>query len=685
MYAHLLSSAGVRDADLSFAGEAEENASGRDALEISGPLVERRSSAIGGTPSPRREPTVATVDALRETVPALNRALEDLGYPLALELLLPDAADLARTCDVLFLLLRDRQEDLAARDAWADERARARADVAAADTRAERLRVSRDAEAAARAADANRRDRADEESRARLERMTSERDAARRDLRASTRKLARLEHETRRRELENDRLKARLSAVVESAGDDAGLPGHRKRVRFRSRARVAARFSRRRRKKKKAARRRERPGVSGPGPSPAVSLALHHSMMAAYEAKLRAFMHDANDLRAMLRDREGVDAETRGASSSAAKPERRLAPHREAPARTAPRVCSFERDADADADAELDEDPERALDAFAFSLASLRDRLGDADAEERDANRLPGCEDARAAAAAALAAAAPASPVEIALRWHEREHARLSQMDGLGASSASGSAPGSPGRSRIPRPDASERLAWNRVETDDEPVRSRAFVSAPSPPPPAIFSGRPRPDVASPASPEVSSSEPDDDDAGGRLGALGVRGAFAAARGDGSSSEEVFEEVFDPPARANKPEPERLLPRREKAAARLRRGAPAGDAPAGDAPAGDAPAGDAPASDAPAGDAPAGASAPASPASPLDALLASHLGKSRGPAAGWPRDRSEWLEKRRRRAQPLRDRRGVTLSFRRFARASAIRAGARTRERAAFF
>ena len=156
MYAHLLSSAGVRDADLSFAGEAEENASGRDALgtgtpeEISGPQSERRSSAIGGTP-PRREPTVATVDALRETVPALNRALEDLGYPSPLELLLPDAADLARTCDVLFLLLRDRQEDLAARDAWADERARARADVAAADTRAERLRVSRDAEAAARA------------------------------------------------------------------------------------------------------------------------------------------------------------------------------------------------------------------------------------------------------------------------------------------------------------------------------------------------------------------------------------------------------------------------------------------------------------------------------------------------------------------------------------------------------
>ena len=657
MYAHLLSSAGVRDADLSFAGEAEENASGRDALgtgtpeEISGPQSERRSSAIGGTPPPRREPTVATVDALRETVPALNRALEDLGYPSPLELLLPDAADLARTCDVLFLLLRDRQEDLAARDAWADERARARADVAAADTRAERLRVSRDAEAAARAADANRRDRADEESRARLERMTSERDAARRDLRASTRKLARLEHETRRRELENDRLKARLSAVVESAGGTTRGSRDIEKGRVSGVALASRRGFPGGEGKEKGGAEALRAGVSGPGPSPAVSLALHHSMMAAYEAKLRAFMHDANDLRAMLRDREGVDAETRGASSSAAKPERRLAPPREAPANGAARLLGSERDADADA--ELDEDPERALDAFAFNLASLRDRLGDADAEERDANRLPGGEDARAAAAAASAAAAPASPVEIALRWHEREHARLSQMDGLGASSASGSAPGSPGRSRIPRPDASERLAWNRVETDDEPVRSRAFVSAPSPPPPAIFSGRPRPDVASPASPEVSSSEPDDDDAGGRLGALGVRGAFAAARGDGSSSEEVFEEVFDPPARANKPEPERLLPRREKAAARLRRDAPAGDAPAGDAPAGDAPAGGVPAGDAPAGDAPAGASAPASPASPLDALLARHLGKSRGPAAGPPRDRSEWLEKRRRRANPF--------------------------------
>ena len=57
----------------------------------------------------------------------------------------------------------------------------------------------------------------------------------------------------------------------------------------------------------------------GPGPSPAVSLALHHSMMSAYEAKLRAFMHDANDLRAMLRD-AGVDPETRRAVSGWAAP-----------------------------------------------------------------------------------------------------------------------------------------------------------------------------------------------------------------------------------------------------------------------------------------------------------------------------------------------------------------------------
>ena len=225
--------------------------------------------------------------------------------------------------------------------------------------------------------------------------MTAERDAARRELRASTQKLARLEHETRRRELENDRLKARLSAIVESRETKAF-------VRDVEKARGGVTLV-----DKNVARRggesdgkgRERGFGSargGPGPSPAVSLALHHSMMSAYEAKLRAFMHDANDLRAMLRDREGVDAETRGASSSAAKPERRLAPPREAPANGAARLLGSERDADADA--ELDEDPERALDAFAFNLASLRDRLGDADAEERDANRLPGGEDARAVA-----------------------------------------------------------------------------------------------------------------------------------------------------------------------------------------------------------------------------------------------------------------------------------------------
>ena len=421
--------------------------------------------------------------------------------------------------------------------------------------------------------------------------MTSERDAARRDLRASTRKLARLEHETRRRELENDRLKARLSAVVESAGGTTRGSRDIEKGCVSGVALASRRGFPGVEGKEKGGAEALRAGVSGPGPSPAVSLALHHSMMAAYEAKLRAFMHDANDLRAMLRDREGVDAETRGASSSAAKPERRLAPHREAPANGAARLLGSERDADADADARADEDPERALDAFAFNLASLRDRLGDADAEERDAN---GCPDARTRAAAA--AAPPPRPPR---RWGSR----------CGGTSAStrvclrwtASAPLPPrGRRRGRRADRGfpdRTLPSASPGIASRPTTNRFGPGPLSPRRPRrrrrFFRGRPRPGVASPASPEVSSSEPDDDDAGGRLGALGVRGAFAAARGDGSSSEEVFEEVFDPPARANKPEPERLLPRREKAAARLRRALPptrrAGDAPAGDAPAGDAP------------------------------------------------------------------------------------------------
>ena len=642
MYAHLLSSAGVRDADLSFSGE-DENASGRDALgtgtpEISGARAERRSSAIGGTPPPRREPTVATVDALRETVPALNRALEDLGYPSPLELLLPDAADLARTCDVLFLLLRDRQEDLAARDAWADERARARADVAAAETRAERLRVSRDAEAAARAADANRRERADDDSRARLERVTAERDAARRELRASTQKLARLEHETRRRELENDRLKARLSAIVESR--------ETRGARDVEKARGGVTLVDKKNYEKGGERgfgsalRDEKKKNGGAGPSPAVSLALHHSMMSAYEAKLRAFMHDANDLRAMLREKNaGVDPETRGAVSGSAAPRPENVSRRspgpadgaEVPAGTSRRAEDDGLDVEGGLDDEKIhfDDPKKTSarrdatidDAFAFNLASLRDRLGDEKETEEGRD-----DDARAAADAAAEAAAPASPLEIALRWHEREHARLSKEALEERSSGSGS------------PATSERLAWNQkrearqkrdklaARVGDESARRKTPSSAP-------------PDALLSASPGVSSSEPDEetDSSGGRGGAFG---AAREGRGDGSSSEEVFEEVFeevppDPPLET-KPEPEglardtRRAPRREKVAATPRRDAAAGAAPEG-----------------------IGASAPASPASPLDALLARHLGASRAPAAGPPRDRGEWLERRRRRANPF--------------------------------
>ncbi len=54
--------------------------------------------------------------------------------------------------------------------------------------------------------------------------------------------------------------------------------------------------------------------------------------------------------------------------------------------------------------------------------------------------------------------------------------------------------------------------------------------------------------------------------------------------------------------------------------------------------------------------APVAAVAPASPASPLDALLARHLGKTRSEvlqARGVPKERSAWLERRRRRANPF--------------------------------
>ena len=542
---------------------------------------------------------------------------------------------------MLFLLLRDRQEDLAARDAWADERARARADVAAAETRAERLRVSRDAEAAARAADANRRERADDDSRARLERVTAERDAARRELRASTQKLARLEHETRRRELENDRLKARLSAIVESRETRGARDVEKARggVTLFEKKNVARRGGENYLHEKGGERGfGSARGGAGPVPRGLARAAPQHDVRVRGEAPrvhARRERPEGDAPRKKRRRRSG-DAR-RGFGSAAPRPENvsRRSPGpadgAEVPAGTSRRAEDDGLDVEGGLDDEKThfDDPKKTSarrdatidDAFAFNLASLRDRLGDEKETEEGRD-----DDARAAADAAAEAAAPASPLEIALRWHEREHARLSKEALEERSSGSGS------------PATSERLAWNQkrearqkrdklaARVGDESARRKTPSSAP-------------PDALLSASPGVSSSEPDEetDSSGGRGGAFG---AAREGRGDGSSSEEVFEEVFeevppDPPLET-KPEPEglardtRRAPRREKVAATPRRDAAAGAAPEG-----------------------IGASAPASPASPLDALLARHLGASRAPAAGPPRDRGEWLERRRRRANPF--------------------------------
>ena len=136
-----------------------------------------------------------------------------------------------------------------------------------------------------------------------------ERGAPRRELHLASQRRAQLENESRKRELEHDRLKRRLSSLVSDksrevvcgsiqigGGDETVLTGRAPPTR-RSYSGKAAALD-------EAAR-----ACAASVPSPAVSLELHHSMMSAYEAKLRAFMHDVADLKAMLRD-AGVDPES---------------------------------------------------------------------------------------------------------------------------------------------------------------------------------------------------------------------------------------------------------------------------------------------------------------------------------------------------------------------------------------
>ena len=75
-----------------------------------------------------------------EVLPYLNQSLKEAGYPSPLDLLLPNATDLARTCNALFMLLRDRQKDAAVKESWNDERRRLHSDLNRLDTQVARLR-----------------------------------------------------------------------------------------------------------------------------------------------------------------------------------------------------------------------------------------------------------------------------------------------------------------------------------------------------------------------------------------------------------------------------------------------------------------------------------------------------------------------------------------------------------------
>ena len=103
--------------------------------------MEPRGEAIGGTPPQRSERRFgvlgpqridrdgvgfASHENLAEVVPYLNRSLNDLGYPGPLELEAPSVGDRARVANVLFLILRDRQQDAASREQWGRGAAAAR-------------------------------------------------------------------------------------------------------------------------------------------------------------------------------------------------------------------------------------------------------------------------------------------------------------------------------------------------------------------------------------------------------------------------------------------------------------------------------------------------------------------------------------------------------------------------------
>ncbi|ACO61730.1 predicted protein [Micromonas commoda] len=487
--------------------------------------MEPRGEAIGGTPPQRSERRFgvlgpqridrdgvgfASHENLAEVVPYLNRSLNDLGYPGPLELEAPSVGDLARVANVLFLILRDRQQDAASREQWGRERRRLAADKARAETFYERARAelaAKDEELANSLAKSD--GRVDKERR-RLDDATAECASLKQRLLKSQQRCATLENESRRREKEREKLSARLEKFVNdrrrdvanatpvgvmrvtTGGPDDVGPAVEQKVSFgglnaaNATSRVPNVHATGRHKTVAAAAATSKAAaldaaarVAASLASPFVSQELHHQMMGAYEAKMRSLMHDVNDLRELLAA-NGVDPET---GERIGDPERRQTAggYLPSPAEARGDLGGAGPDAMASGAMALgDVEDETAAaardaaliaaateaeigvgdDAFTFNLGALRRRLGD-DGSARSpprgfgatttttttrasTERLPTAPPAALASgraapnetqpAGALASGGSAgsvpsagapSPIEVALAWHEREHARL--------------------------------------------------------------------------------------------------------------------------------------------------------------------------------------------------------------------------------------------------------------------
>ena len=458
---------------------------------------ERRYGVLGPQSTMRDRDGVgfASHENLAEVVPYLNRSLNDLGYPSPLELEAPSAGDLARVANVLFLVLRDRTQDISSREQWGRERRRLTADKTRAETFYERARAelaAKDEELANSLAKSD--GRVDKE-RKRLDETTAEVTALKQRLLKSTQRCATLENESRRREKEREKLSARLEKFVNDRRrdvanaapvgvmrlgrpDDTREPGHvvEEKVAYGglNAANVSAHVSVHatgRHKDLTAATATSKAAaldaaarVAAAAASPFVSQELHHQMMGAYEAKMRSLMHDANDLRELL-TANGVDPETGerigglGAGTDFAdqgvvrmeEPEPRS--HPMALGDVEDETAAAARDA-ARAAAATEAEIGVGDDAFSFNLGALRDRLG---SPSRKPTRVEATERLPTAPPAALdapnggvsvtgrtrgmdggdvmdvdegneGAFGSPSPIEVALAWHEREHARLKSV-----------------------------------------------------------------------------------------------------------------------------------------------------------------------------------------------------------------------------------------------------------------